>query len=180
MTKNKLQIADMNKKGLSLLEVLVVITIFAVLGILVTQSVILTLQGSKKSESIIRVRENLDYSLNIIERQIRNASFVYEDSTYLTQCSGTASTAIYYKDQNGKNSSFSCVNIGAGNSYIASGSARLTSDTIKVTSCSFVCTQGTMTNPALLKVDLTMQEASASGIQSANVSASTQIYLRND
>lgn len=163
-----------SERGMSLMEVLVVITIFAVLGILVTQSVALTLQGSRKSESIVKARENLDYSLSIIERQIRSAGSI------TSPCPNPgADKSISYLDQNGDPGSFSCVNTGAVNSYIASGSARLTNDAVKVTSCSFVCTPATATNPPLITVDVALKEASASGVQSANVSASTQIYLRN-
>ena len=156
---------------MSLLEVLVVITIFAVLGLLVTQSIILTIQGSKKSESVIRARENLDYSLSTIERQIRNANSV-------TPCPNTDTTVINYLDQDGTASSFSCVNTGSNGSYIASGSAHLTGDAVKITACSFNCIPGTEANPSYITIDLTVKEASVSGIQS-NVSASTQIYLRN-
>ena len=158
------------QQGLSLLEVLVVVTIFAVLGILITQSIVLTLQGSKKSESIVRARENLDYSLNVIERQIRNANSVISCPNQYT---------INYLDQAGKTSSFTCVRPGLSGSYIASGSAHLTGDAVKIVSCSFTCTPETSVNLALVKVDLTFKEASASAAQSANVSASTQIYLRN-
>jgi prepilin-type N-terminal cleavage/methylation domain-containing protein len=160
-------------RGMSLLEVMVVITIFAVLGILVTQSIALTLQGSKKSESIVRARENLDYSLSIIERQIRSAGSI-------TPCSDSDTTTIGYLDQNGKSGSFSCGgSIGSNGSYIASGSAHLTNDAVRVMSCVFHCYPGVSSNPPYVTIDLTLQEASASGIQSANVSASTQIYLRN-
>lgn len=159
------------QRGLSLLEVLVVVTIFAVLGILITQSIVLTLQGSRKSESIVRARENLDYSLNTIERQIRNANSV-------SPCTGLPVTTISYLDQNGTSSFFSCVNTGSNGSYIASGSAHLTGDAVKITACSFSCIPGTEANPPYITIDLTVKEASASGIQS-NVSASTQIYLRN-
>jgi prepilin-type N-terminal cleavage/methylation domain-containing protein len=159
-------------RGMSLIEILVVVTIFAVLGILITQSIVLTLQGSRKSESMVRARENLDYSLSIIEREIRGAGSV-------TPCTGSAVTTINYLDQSGNPSSFSCVNTGGDNSYIASGSARLTTDAVKVSSCSFVCTAGNMTTPPLITVNVALKEASASGIQSANVTATTQIYLRN-
>jgi type II secretory pathway pseudopilin PulG len=161
-----------NVRGISLLEVLVVVSIFAVLGILVTQSIILTLQGAKKSESIIRARENLDYSLSTIERQIRNANSV-------TPCPNLDTSIINYLDQNGVANSFSCVNTGQIGSYVASGSAHLTGDAVTVVDCSLACTLGGENNPSLVKIDLTLKDASASGIQSANVSASTQIYLRN-
>ncbi|HUC94564.1 MAG TPA: type II secretion system protein [Candidatus Saccharimonadales bacterium] len=165
---------------MSLLEVLVVITIFAVLGVLVTQSIALTLQGSKKSESMVRARENLDYSLDIIERQIRNASSVYGDSGYIVPCPNSDTSIIYYEDQDGEQSSFSCQGtLGSGGSYIASGSAQLTSNTVKIMSCVFQCYPATGSNSPYVTIDLTVQDASSSGIQSANVSASTQIYLRN-
>jgi prepilin-type N-terminal cleavage/methylation domain-containing protein len=161
-----------NEKGMSLLEVLVVITIFAVLGVLITQSIVLTLQGSQKSESMVRARENLDYSLNIIERQIRNANTI-------ASCPNPDTSVISYLDQGGNPASFSCVNTGSDGSYIASGSARLTSSAVKIVECSFTCSLGGESNPSVVKVELTVKDASASGIRSANVSASTQIYLRN-
>lgn len=175
--KKKLSIFQ---QGMSLLEVMVVITIFAILGILVTQSVILTLEGSRKSESVVRSRENLDYSLSIIERQIRGASGLYADSGYITQCTGADAQAIYYLDQNGQPGSFVCGGtIGSPGSYIASGAAQLTSDMVKIADCHFHCYSGTSTSPAYATIDVTVQDASASGIESANVSASTEIYLRN-
>lgn len=151
---------------------LVVITIFSVLGILITQSVALTLTGSRKSEAIIRVRENLDYSLNVIERQIRNASSI-------SPCPNLDTTIINYYDQNGKAASFSCINTGLNGSYIASGSAHLTGSAIKIVSCTFTCVTNTLSNPDLVEVDLTVSDGSTTGAQSAKVSASTQIYLRN-
>lgn len=165
-----------NKKkqnsGMSLLEILVVITIFAILGIIVTRSVVLSIGGSRKSESVIKVRENLSYSLAIIERQIRNANSV-------SQCPNADPTRIDYKDQNGNSAYFSCVNLDGTDPYIASGSARLTSDTIKITRCSFTCVAATSTNPALVDISLEAEDAGATGLQNATVSTATQIYLRN-
>ena len=176
MKKTKHKIPDSRfqilSQGMSLIEILVVITIFAVLGIVVTSSIVLTLQGTKKSESTIRVRENLNYSLAVIERNIRNANSI-------PVCSETASDTITYLDPTGNPSSFSCVNTGSADSYIASGSSRLTSDAIKLVNCSFTCTSSEANTPPLVTIELTVQDASASGIQSSEVSASTQIYLRN-
>ena len=160
------------EKGMSLLEILVVITIFAVLGIIVTRSVALSIGGSRKSESLVRVRENLNYSLAIIERQIRNANSV-------SQCPNVDPARIDYKDQDRNSAFFSCVNLGGSDPYVASGGARLTSDTIQITSCTFTCVAATSTNPALVTVSLTAKDTSATGLQNATVSTTTQIYLRN-
>ena len=169
---------NINESGFSLIEIMVVITIFAILGIIVTSSIILTLAGTKKSESLIRVRDNLNYSLSVIERNIRNAN-----SIPISDCTGTPSTTLNYLDQNGNPTSFSCITFGT-DSYIASGSAnpsRLTSDSIKIVDCSnvFTCTPSDANTPPFVTIDLTVQDASSSGVQSAEVTAQTQIYLRN-
>ncbi len=164
--------------GFSLIEIMVVITIFAVLGIIVTSSIILTLAGTKKSEALIRVRDNLNYSLAVIERNIRNAN-----SIPVSGCTGIPSDKISYLDENGSVASFSCVQDVSGNYIMASGSStpasRITSNTIKVTSCSFTCTPTESDSPPLVTIDLTVQDASSSGVQSAQVTATTQIQLRN-
>jgi len=169
--------------GMTLLEVMVVVTIFAVLGILITGSITLTLQGAKKSESIVRTRENLDYSLSVMERQIRGASNITSPCT-IPPAISVPGTEIGYSDQNGMPSSFYCINTGSNDSYIASGSsiltaARLTNNTVKIVSCAFTCTSSSGSSAPVVAIDLTMQDALSAGIQTASVSASTQIYLRN-
>lgn len=159
------------ESGISLIEILVVVTVFAVLGVMVSSSLVLTIQGTKKSESLIRVRENLNYSLAVVERNIRNANEILE-------CPNSDTSKITYLDKNGVSASFSCVGVGQPDSYIASGSARLTSNTIKITSCTFTCTQD-LSNPPSVTVNVAIQDASATGVQSSSVTAESKIYLRN-
>lgn len=165
VTRNK-------QKGMSLMEILVVVAIFAVLGVATTRSVITTLQGSKKSESTIKVRENLDYSLGVMERLIRNADSV-------SACTTSTSTVLNYTDQEGKPASFSCVNIGTNDGYVASGSGRLTSNQINVTECSFRCDASNDPSPASVNITLVAQDAVFVATQTSSVSATTQINLRN-
>ncbi len=166
-------LSKQNTAGISLIEILVVITIFAVLGVIVSSSLILTIQGTKKSEALIRVRENVNYSLGVIERNIRNASSIVD-------CTNADTTKITYLNQNGVVSSFSCINAGGANSYIASGSARLTSDAISIVNCSFTCSASVdLSNPPLVTIDILARDAVSSGVQSSSVSAQTKIYLRN-
>lgn len=160
------------ESGISLIEILVVVTVFAVLGVMVSSSLVLTIQGTKKSESLIRVRENLNYSLAVVERNIRNANEILE-------CPNSDTSKITYLDKNGVSASFSCVGVGQSDSYIASGSARLTSNTIKITSCTFTCTQADLSNPPSVTVNVAVQDASATGVQGSSVTAESKIYLRN-
>ena len=145
--------------GISMIEILIVIGIFAVLGVLSTRVITLSLQGSKKGDAQIKVRENLDYAVSIIERQLRNAGSVFSCTV--------SPPAISYSDSNAISSSFSCLNM-ASAGYVASGSARLTSEEIKVTACSFVCTAGSGSTPPKVAIN----------IQAEGVSISTEINLR--
>jgi len=159
--------------GISLLEILVAVSVFAVLGILITRSVLLTLGGGKKSESLIRVRENVNYSIGVIERQLRNANSIID-------CTNADTSRISYTDQSGNSASFSCVDIATSGAvgYIASGSAKLTSDGVDFTDCSFICTLGDG-SPSSVTIDVEAKDALANGVDNAVVTTTSEIFLRN-
>jgi len=161
-----------NTSGFTLVEMLVVVGIFAVLGILVTRSIILTLAGSRKSQNIIKVSENLNYSLGVIERQLRSASSITDT------CPNSDTSNINYLDQNSVQTSFSCGNSG-GVGYIASGSSTLTDSTVNVTSCSFTCVSQTNGNPTAIKINVTAQDSTAVGTANSVVTDSIEVFLRN-
>lgn len=156
---------------MSLLEILVVVTIFAFLGILITRSIILTVAGSRKSESLVKVRESLNYSLSVIERQLRNADAI-------PNCPNIDTTYLGYNDQNGNPTSFSCIS-DAGVGAIASGSASLSSSEINIVACSIVCSPGEGVNPSKVTISLEAKDAHAVGTENATVTLTTQITLRN-
>lgn len=118
------------KKGVSLVEMMVVVLSFAILAILATRSLLLTIRGTKKGESEMKLRESIDYATAIIERQLRNATRV--------DCSNIPST-IEYLDSEYSDASFSCVSFG-GESFLASSSARLTGEDVYLSECAFSCT----------------------------------------
>lgn len=155
-----------NTKGLSLIEILVVISIFAVIGILSTRSIFLTLRGAKKSDSLVRVRENVNFAMNVIERQIRNAESV--------DCASSSSSILNYTALERIPSSFSCIN-----NYIASGSGRLTSSDILITSCSFTCTQADVNTPPSIRISIVAEDNTSNSIEKGVVTSETEIIARN-
>lgn len=159
----------MIKNGYSLIEILVVLSVFSLLAILSTQTILLTLRNARKSEASIEVRENLESALSVMERQLRSAKSI-------TACS---STQVSYTDSLGTLSNFTC-NSGT-NSYISSGSAtiRLTSNQINLTSCNiFTCSPAT---PPYNSVGIIIsgRDTNASGVEQTNISVSAKIFLRN-
>jgi len=161
-----------NKKneGTSLIEVLVVIVIFSVLAILATRGLFLALRGSRKSASTVKVRENIDYAISVIERQLRNAEGV-------TPCPNPDTLVLNYVDQKSDSTSFSCVNVGA-DGYVASSSARITNSEVEITSCSFVCELATGNNPPSVTVTLEATSSGGGGEDTGSISTSTKVFLR--
>ncbi len=157
-------------RGFSIVELLVVLVIFSVLAILVTQSLALTLTGSRKSESQISVRENLDLVFAVMERQIRNADSI-------VTCPLPDTNVLNYIDEYGAATSFSC---DAVDGFIASGSARLTNDDVLVT-CSgiFECDQGVGNVPPSVTITVTAVASDSQGAEGAQISTSTKILLRS-
>lgn len=162
------------KAGFSIIELLVVVAIFSTLAVLATQSVVLTLRGSKKSESLIEVRENVNYAMSIMERLIRNAK---EDAL---SCSDLV---LNYTDQYGNPADFTCE--GGSNGWIASSSARLTSEDI-VVDCSsgggnvvFDCPVPLGNAPPSVEITITAEDANSFAAEGAQVTTSTKILLRS-
>lgn len=157
------------RQGFSLVEILIVITIFAVIGLLSARSISQTLKSAKKSDSLVRVRENVNYSLAVIERQLRNSENI--------TCPNASTSLLTYISLEGTTTSFSCVTSGT-DKYIASGSGRLTSNDISVTSCSFSCSKNT-NNPAIVKVSVVAEDAVGTSTEKGSVTAQTEIVVRN-
>lgn len=150
-----------SQKGYSLVEILVVLGIFAILATVATQAVFQTIRGSRKSESSIKVRENLNYALSVMERQLRG----------VTDISSCINNRIDYSHKFGT-SYFACIS--GVDSYIASGSARLTSDQVKLNSCTISC-------PADLSsvtISLNGIDAKTLGTENVSVPVTTQIFFR--
>lgn len=162
-----------NKKGMSLVEILITISVFAVLGILTTRAVITTLRGARKSDSQIQVKENINYAFSVMERQLRSAEEI-------SPCFSvpTPGTSISYVSLEGEPSTFSC-ELTANTGYVASGSARLTSSEVKVTSCSISCVQEISNYPPIVSISVTATDVNSSGPEAGVVTMETEIVGRN-
>ncbi|HWA51759.1 MAG TPA: prepilin-type N-terminal cleavage/methylation domain-containing protein [Patescibacteria group bacterium] len=159
-------------KGYTLIEMMVVIIVFSVLAIVVSETVISTLKGTSKSAAISSVRQNLDYAIGSMERQIRGAQSI------TSTCNGAPATQISFIDQNLNPVTFSCNDINSNGqvSNIASSSASLTSGSISISSCSFTCTNGTTNSPPSVLINITASDIKG---QNAPITETTQITLRS-
>jgi prepilin-type N-terminal cleavage/methylation domain-containing protein len=158
------------QKGISMIEVLVVVLVFSVITVMGTESILYSLRGSRRSESTIGVRENVNYSLAVMERELHNAESVTCPS----------STSISYTNEfSPPNFTFTCTLVPAPpDGFIASGSARLTGSDILVTACSFFCDPGGAGVPPSVMISITAKDKDAIGLEGAEFTTNTRINLR--
>lgn len=157
-----------NILGFSLLEMLVVLAVFSLLAIVSTSALLLAIRGAKKSDATARVRENVDFAVATMERQIRNASSI----------ESCASDKIVFDDPDFASTFFSCVNIGMDDAYVASGSARLSAQEVIVTECSFSCLTDSSGNINEVDIFLSAIDRNSQGAESSGFKTNTKVILR--
>ncbi len=157
--------------GYTLIEILVVLGIFALLATLSTQAVFLTIRSSRKSEAAIKVRENLNYSIMVMEREIRNAKTVIG-------CTAD-SRRVNYTNLSNVTSYFAC-ETSSGNTTVASGSSsmRLTGTEVNLTSCSFTCSNDGSGNLQSVSINLVGSHTTIGGTEGVSIPMTTQVFIR--
>jgi prepilin-type N-terminal cleavage/methylation domain-containing protein len=159
-------------KGYTLIELVIVIVIFSVIGIITSQTIVATIRATNKSAAVSKVRQNVDYAVGAMERQLRGASSI------VSTCNATPQSEITFVDQNSNQITFSCIGVNSNNqpASIASDSANLTSAAITLSACTFTCTPQTAGTPPTITINITANDLNG---QNAPVTDTTQITLRS-
>ena len=160
------------KWGFTLVELLVVITVFALLLIVANQILFSAFRGSSKSEATTKVKREGERVLAIMERSLRS-------SRAIVSCTGTQVT---YQDLSGVNSTFACSGVGSGSGVITQGATALTVTDVDVSSCSFVCESiGGVTKVVNIAVSFAAKASASSPRveERGNISFQTRVVLRN-
>ncbi|MEK7521381.1 MAG: prepilin-type N-terminal cleavage/methylation domain-containing protein [Patescibacteria group bacterium] len=163
-------------RGFTLIEILVVISIFAIILLIANQILFSAFRGSSKAEATTRVKREGERVFGLMERSIRN-------SRAIISCN---SSQITYQDQYGVTASFVCRNVGTPNiGEIAAGSAALapiTVNDVDVTACSFSCeTVGGINKAVLINATFVAEALSTSARveERGSISLQSRILLRN-
>jgi prepilin-type N-terminal cleavage/methylation domain-containing protein len=158
--------------GFSLIEMLVVIFVFSILGVVSTQILALSLRSSQKSESIGEVRGNLEYAVSTMERLLRNAKSV--------NCITSTSIRLNYEGEYGGNVNFRRI-VSGSDIYIASASSaiRLTSNRVRITNEDIFSCNDLPGIPPTVTIRLEGQDSTLqTGAEGASVIVETRIQLR--
>lgn len=161
-----MEIAARIMKGFTIVELLVTVSLFVILGLFITQTLASIFSNMEKTEVTARVRQEAEYSLAVMERHLREAR---------SPVCSSSPAKVTYEDPMGFSASFSCINSNPTN--IASGSANLTSDNVTISNCSFTCNY----NPTKIGISFTVSQypASSDPRQTSTSNVSTQVLPRN-
>jgi len=172
------------KKGYTLIEIMIVTSIFAVLALLVSGVILQSVRNTQKSESLSNVRAELDNVVLVMERHLRNS-----DNMVGIGNTGDILSGIQYTDTTGVEARFVCMDdVGLGIVKVASQSTEpnwndtsfdLTSDKVNVLNCNFSVEVGTYDIPDKVEVTIEAEAAGITGVESGEVKIETILNLRN-
>lgn len=153
-----------NSRGFSLIEMLIVIAMFAVLAFIVTQSTLQSFRGTRKVDAASKVRDSLSVAASIVERNVRNAKRI------TSVCDGASHSSISFIKQDGTAGNYVCS--GGSNQYVSDGTnnTRITANDISLSVCSFTCSSNGNYNPPIIDY---VFAGSAIGTGSADASFAT-------
>lgn len=171
-------------KGFTLIELMVSLGIFAVVGVILTEVFITSIRSSIRGEVSHTVKQNGDMALGVITRMVQNAQKITSD------CSGTTDTSMTLTNQDGGVSTFQCEKdgailriasvSGATTSYLTSPEVTLTGtvcDDIPL----FTCSLSGNASP-VVKISFSLKEYSVAPTPANPVSGlfETTVNLRNE
>lgn len=174
------------KKGYSVIEILVVVGVFAVLGVIATQAISLTLKSSKKNDSMVLVKQDLDNAAGNIERLLQTASTVIVGGDCTTPF---ATPSVGFRDSTGLRKDIACFDSPPHNwkgtvdsrIVISSGETiryfnRFTPNAVQLSYCNFSC----YTKDLKTYVDFTATASArgVTGIEGASFETSRKIIVR--
>ena len=173
-----------SNQGFTLVEMLIVLAIFGVLGVMASSSLFSIFQGASKTEILKEVKQNGDYALSLMEQKIRNAgSVTYIAGTYPCGTTSISGSSIEILNQDDTPTIFSCTNNVLQQQLGLAAASNLTNSTVEVVDCNsvFSCVKSDTSNIPVVTIQfsLTQSNASANLSESSTQVFKTQVSLRN-
>lgn len=162
----------MNKKGFTLIEMLVVISLIGLIAVTASGFLIVSLMSSAKANVTKEIRQTGNYALSVMEGLILTS----------TSVGCTSPNYVHVKDINGNLATFECRDGGS----ISSSSATITtpvnliSTNVTVSGCNFNCsTQPGLPTKVHLEYTLNKGDANSRPSERASVTFETEVLNKN-
>ncbi len=167
-------------EGFTLVELLAVIAVFMIIGTLAMSILITSLRTSSKTNLLSSVRANGNYAISEISKLIRNARVLESPFPCGTSSSPTTTTSATITTPDNLPVTFACAN----STISSNGASLIDTNAVKVTNCQFTCTQDNPTDYPVIKIQLSITQATGGNFFENFASASaipfeTSVVLRN-
>jgi len=142
----------MKNRGFTLLELITVIAVLSVIGGIVVSVIAITFRATRKADLLENARENGDTALSLMVKNIRYAKSL--DAPTTAQCIATTTTASIKVTSflDNKQTTYSC----AGSTISSNSASLFDTNTLKVSLCSFTCTQVNTLTPPTVSIKYTL------------------------
>jgi prepilin-type N-terminal cleavage/methylation domain-containing protein len=189
---------EIKKRGFTLIEMLISLSVLSIVLVAIISVFLTVLTKSAKIKILQRVENDGHYALRVMERMIRGATDILENSQSLPATCGSGMASIKIKTPGGGITEFACCTAAAGfptdvclddgldQGYIASASAelgvqRLVSPLVKLDRCQFDCLGGGFEKPDQVIISFSLSQAGtpARVEEQASLDFQTRVTLRN-
>ncbi len=177
MRKNKNK--RYNKKGFTLIELLTVISIMGVIGAIVVSVITITLRGSAKTDLMEYARQNSDAALSQMVKSIRYAASLNNPVSCVPSVTVSAITITSLTDY--AKTTYSCAGGTISSNSATASEPLIDTNSLKVSACSFVCSQPTLNDPPTITILYTVSPKIAGNFAETNftIPFQTSVTMRN-
>lgn len=167
-----------SRSGFTLVELLLAIAIFSVIGTVSLSILFMTLRAGKKSDLLIVLKQNGNAAMSQVVKNIRYAKSLDIPTSCVTPVTVSQITLTSIAD-NGS-TEFACTST-APNTIASNGASLIDTSVAVVTDCSFTCTQPTQNDPPTINFIFKLSSRNATGLveTQASIPFQTSVTMRN-
>ncbi len=165
-------------KGFSLIELLIAAAVFSTIGVITLSILFVTLRLSKKADLLIVLKQNGNAALSQVVKSVRYAKSLNDPVSCTSPIPQESITITSYLD--GEQTTFRCVN-GPSATVASNGASLLDTNVVKVSSCSFTCSQQNLNDPPTInfKFNLRFKNESNLAETRGELPFQTSVLMRN-
>lgn len=165
-------------RGFTLIEILVALSIVAVIGSITVSILFMTLRAGKKSDVLIGLKQNGNTAMAQIVKNIRYAKSLDYPTSCVSPVTVPRITLTSISDN--AQTTFTCT-AGASTSIASNGASLIDTSVAVVSGCSFTCSQATLNDPPTIAIGYTLNARNLTDLTETrgSVRFNTSVIMRN-
>ena len=147
--------------GFTLVEIMIGLVIFAIIGVVSLSILFMTLRVGNKSDLLVILKQNGNAAVSQVSKNIRYAKSLDSLTTCVTPVTAQSVTVTSLLDN--EQSTFSCTST-APFTIASNGASLIDTSIASVTDCSFTCTQTTLNDPPTITLSFKLNARNSNSL----------------